>query len=381
MAGTIKPYDTAKGRRWRVRYRKPDGTQTDKRGFKTKRDGEIYLATITTSKASGDYIDPARARVTVADLAPTWLDGKKVLKPSAFAQLPAAWRLHVEPVWGARTIAGIMPSEVQAWVSGLTVPKPGATKGASASVALRALGVLAGILDMAVDDKRIPRNPARGLKNLPRKPKRKTGRVYLTHDQLHRLAAESARPELVLFLGYTGLRWGEAVALRVRHVNLLRRRVNVEESVTYVEGVIHVGAPKSWEMRTVPFPTFIGPLLANLTTDRGPDDLLFGDGTAYLRPPRFGDGWFDGTISRLQAIDDTFPRITPHDLRHTAASLAVAAGANVKALQRMLGHASAAMTLDTYADLFDDDLDAVANRLEDAARAASVGKMWANAVS
>ena len=53
-------------------------------------------------------------------------------------------------------------------------------------------------------------------------------------------------------------------------------------------------------------------------------------------------------------------KITPHDLRHTCASLAVAAGVNVLKLSRMLGHASAKMTLDTYADLFDDDLDAVA---------------------
>jgi integrase len=61
--------------------------------------------------------------------------------------------------------------------------------------------------------------------------------------------------------------------------------------------------------------------------------------------------------------DDTFPRVTIHDLRHTAASLAISAGANVKAVQRMLGHASAAMTLDVYADLFDDDLDGVAHAL------------------
>ncbi|MBA3719445.1 MAG: tyrosine-type recombinase/integrase, partial [Nocardioidaceae bacterium] len=62
---------------------------------------------------------------------------------------------------------------------------------------------------------------------------------------------------------------------------------------------------------------------------------------------------------------------TPHDLRHTAASLAVAAGANVKAVQRMLGHASAAMTLDVYSGLLDDDLDGVAERL-DAASADSL---------
>lgn len=68
----------------------------------------------------------------------------------------------------------------------------------------------------------------------------------------------------------------------------------------------------------------------------------------------------------------TFPRVTPHDLRHAAASLAVRAGAHVKAVQRMLGHASAAMKLDVYAELFEDDLDAVATALDQAMRAANV---------
>ena len=69
-----------------------------------------------------------------------------------------------------------------------------------------------------------------------------------------------------------------------------------------------------------------------------------------------------------QAVDETFPTITPHDLRHTAASLAVSARANVKAVQRMLGHAKASMTLDVYTDLFDEDLDGVADRLDSAIR-------------
>ena len=68
------------------------------------------------------------------------------------------------------------------------------------------------------------------------------------------------------------------------------------------------------------------------------------------------------------------PGLTPHELRHTAASLAIKAGANVKAVQRMLGHASAALPLDRDADLFDDDLDDVADRL-DALRAASLGQV------
>ena len=79
-----------------------------------------------------------------------------------------------------------------------------------------------------------------------------------------------------------------------------------------------------------------------------------------------------GCGSRCQKTDPTFPRISAHALRHTAASLAISAGANVKVVQRMLGHSSAAMTLDVYADLFDDDLTGVADRLDE-----TVGKMWA----
>ena len=74
--------------------------------------------------------------------------------------------------------------------------------------------------------------------------------------------------------------------------------------------------------------------------------------------------------------DPDFPKVTPHDLRDTAASLAVSVGANVKAVQRMLGHSSPAMTLDVYADLFDDHLDAVATALNQSKMISIVSKMW-----
>lgn len=382
MAGSITAYTTADGKRYRVRYRKPDKSQTDKRGFKTKREAELFLASVTVSKAIGDYIDPALSRVTISQLAQTWLDGKRppALKPSAYEPLEIAWRLHVEPKWGDREIRSIVSSEVQAWVTAMGQPS-GGNRGKSASVTLRALGVLAGILDMAIDDGRLKRNPARGLKNLPRKSKRKPGRSYLSIDQVHQLAAEARYPTLVLVLAYTGLRWGEATALRVRHVNRLRRRLHVEENAVQVDGVIHIGAPKSWEQRHVPYPRFLDARIAELVDGKGPDSLIFGDGVTHLRPSGSGTGWFEGAVARAQLADETFPRITPHDLRHTAASIAVSAGANVKAVQNMLGHESASMTLDTYADLFPDDLEAVADRMDAATRAASVGKVWAGGLS
>jgi integrase len=83
-----------------------------------------------------------------------------------------------------------------------------------------------------------------------------------------------------------------------------------------------------------------------------------------LRVSNYRKRFFTVAVEACQAADKSSPAITPHDLRHTAASLAISAGANVKAVQRMLGHAKASMTLDVYADLFDDDLDSVANRLD-----------------
>ena len=83
--------------------------------------------------------------------------------------------------------------------------------------------------------------------------------------------------------------------------------------------------------------------------------------------------WFSVTLYRQheRPVRTSFPSITPHDLRHSAASLAISAGANVKAVQRMLGHAKASMTLDVYADLFDADLDDVAANLDAAIRSAA----------
>lgn len=199
----------------------------------------------------------------------------------------------------------------------------------------------------------------------------------------------------MLTLAYTALRWGEATGLRVRNLNELRRRLTVEENAVLAGGKLHVGTPKTHRKRTVPFPAFLGPMLAEQAQRKPPTALLFGDGETHMLLPNSVDGWFAAAVKRVQSIDlkaaeeakakgddepPVMPRVTPHDLRHTAASLAISSGANVKAVQRMLGHASAAMTLDTYADLFDDDLDAVAERVAEAARDASVGKVWAKLV-
>jgi integrase len=183
-------------------------------------------------------------------------------------------------------------------------------------------------------------------------------------------AAVERQPEVVTFLAYTGLRWGEMAALRVCDFDMLRRRVNVSRSVTESGGLVW-STPKTWERRSVPFPAALSDELAAMMVGKGRDELVFTDlRGGVLRNSNWRARVFEPAVTKCQQADDTFPPISPHDLRHTAASLAVSAGANVKAVQRMLGHAKASMTLDVYADLFDADLDDVAVSLDAAIRAA-----------
>lgn len=369
--GTIAAYETKAGKRYRVRYRTPERKQTTKRGFRTKRDAENFAATVEVSKLKGEFIDPAAARVTVGKLGPEWLARQTHLKPSAFRPVEIAWRVHVAPVWANKPVSEVRKTAVQTWVSGMTTGGAN-VKPKGATTVIRAYGVLAAVLDDAVADRRILSNPARGV-NLPRKLKKQ--HVYLSHEQIHSLADESKYPALVLVMAYCGLRWGEATALRVKDLDMLKRRLHVVENAVEVGSKIEVGTPKNHKKRVVPFPKFLSERLAVQCEDKGRDDLVFpGADGKHLRATRASEnsrGWFAGALNRSGT-----PRITPHDLRHSAASFAVSAGANVKAVQRMLGHSSAAMTLDVYSELFDDDLNAVADALDDAVSRASVVKMW-----
>lgn len=350
---TIEPYDTQAGRRWRVRYRRPDRRQTDKRGFKTKRDAKAFAATVETSKLRGAYVNPSDGRITVGELGEAWLARQTHVKPSTLRRNTIAWQQQVRPEFGALPVSQVTHSHIRAWLSDLTASM-------SASSVRIAFGVLRGILSDAEKDKLIASAPISGHR-LPKKAARR--KKFLTHVDVEAIAREAKYPTLVRLLAYTGLRWGEAAGLTVGDLNFLRRRINIERSATRVGSRVEVGPVKTWESRTVPMPPFLVDDLARQCEDKQADDLLFSEQGRHLTSTTAvdTDGWLT-TACRRAGVE----RVTPHDLRHTAASLAVQAGAHVKVLQRMLGHSSAAVTLDTYSMLFDDDLDSVAGALSDA---------------
>lgn len=142
-----------------------------------------------------------------------------------------------------------------------------------------------------------------------------------------------------------------------------------------VNGYFKESSPKDYEERFIPMPASIAEQLALHVAGKKLTDHMFvgARGGSVLRNRVFRRGWFDAAAIEIGVVG-----LTPHELRHTCASLAVSAGANVKALQRMLGHASAKETLDTYSDLFDADLDSVATALNQVILKMNVGKMWAS---
>ena len=223
---------------------------------------------------------------------------------------------------------------------------------------------------MAVRDGRLPANPAHGL-NLPKVSK--ASKRYLTHAEVRDLAdsvdalgrgiyrgQSNGYGLLVLVLAYCGLRWGEASGLRVNDIDVKRGRLEIQHTIVEIDGIQIDSEPKDYEARSIPVPaTILAELETHVEGKEAGSPVFAAARGGWLRGRVFRRGWLD---EAAEAIGQ--PGLTPHELRHTAASLAISAGANVKAVQRMLGHASAAVTLDVYSDPFESDLDSVSTALE-----------------
>ena len=179
----------------------------------------------------------------------------------------------------------------------------------------------------------------------------------------------------ILTLAYTGLRWGEATALRVRDVDLARRRVDVRRAHADVGGQIVVGTPKSHQSRTVPLPPFLACEISEQVKGKRPDDLIFTTSGGHIL--RLSN-WRRGVFLPAQARVGISAAFRVHDLRHTAASLMVQAGYPPKMLQEIMGHASITTTLDLYGHLYPGDMDRYADRLGDAADEASAARIRAD---
>lgn len=373
------------GKRWRVYWWgvEPDGKRKRKsKAFAERADAESYAAAMEDDIRSGRYVNPDDGNRSFNEVAQAWLASKNNLRGSSYFRYEKEMRCYVLPKWGNRAISSIGEMDINEWVKELAegraphefvrkkVMKPLKAKSIKSIV----MDTFGGAIGYAAAPRRrwIPNNPLESIK-LPQ-DKTVDDRVFLDNQQVLDLAnataiVDKATPTvsrmLVLFLAYTGLRVNEAMALRVSDVNFDTLRISVTKTVTIDrQGRETEGKPKGGKSRTVPLPSFLVGDLKDLVICRDSDEYFFTaarGGMIHLHnwrtrvwyPAKEAAGY--GDVSGLRI----------HSLRHTYASIAIAAGCDVKTLQSIMGHASATETLNTYAALWPDRLDEVTKNIED----------------
>lgn len=355
--------------RYEVRLRGLDGKERS-RTFRTLKEAERYERSQQTSVDQGMWVDPRSGRVTLAAWSAEWQRTVVHLRPSTRRIYDVNLRHHILPTLGDVEIGKLTPSMLRAWLSSLTTKVGGKGKPLAPASVSQAYRTLNRVLAAAVDNELLGRNPLRGVKapRLEPEPMR-----FLSHEEVATLAAaiDPRYRALVLVAAYSGLRAGELGALRRKRVDLLHRTITVVEQVQWIDGRHLVSAPKSAAgRRSVALPGVVTTALQEhlaAYAEPGSEGLVFPSPEGgFIRLENFRRRvWTPATLAAGVAP------LRLHDLRHTCASLAIAAGADVKVLQRMLGHASAALTLDRYGHLMPGQAQSVADRLDQMARAAT----------
>jgi integrase len=351
---TIRRRDSKEGPRFDVEWRLPDRTKRSKT-FKSERQARVFEASIVTKTASGEIVDPRAGRVTLTTVYKAWLASRLDLSPKVRRGYEDNWRARIEPRFGSWHVSRIDHQSIQGWVNEM------AASGLGPRTVRWVHSVLKMTLDYAIDDGQLlSRNPATRTK-FP--PLRQASHTYLTTSEVAALAEECGdQGDVVLLLAYTGMRFGELVGLRVEDVDLEARRIRVRRSITQVGGKLVESNPKSAAgRRSIPIPQRLVPILTNRVSGRPP-------GAPAITSPNGAllglENWKRSTQWRVAIVKIDRPKMRVHDLRHTYASLARRAGADLRLLQKTMGHASITVTAHVYADLYDDELDDVASALD-----------------
>lgn len=352
---TIEPYSLSSGaRRYMVRYLQPNRKATKKRGFTSKRAAQEWLAANTVAMNTGEWRPDSAGRITVADATQAWLDAKT---PSVAPKTAASYADSVRHIKDVGQLGGVRlkhvtHERVEEWVAAMRSHEFRPGEKLSAKTVRNSFGVLSQVMKRAVRDNRIPSNPCDGV-DLPRVEKQE--QVILTPAELETMAAAAGEfyGDHVRALGMSGLRFGELAGLQVQDVNLDTLRMHIRRQITDTDGRLIHSEPKYGKRRTVPIIAPLATILRTHCEGKEASDLVFTTqrGTP-LRNQNARRDWFNPAASAAG-----YPDLTPHDLRHTFASVAISAGASIKALQHALGHHSAGFTLDQYGHLFPDDLD------------------------
>jgi integrase len=343
--------------KWQVLYRDPTtGRERSDGTFTRKSDATRHRRDLEYELQNDKRLDPILQATLYADWAETWIATKTHLKPKTLAGYESLFNSRIVPRFGDARLRDIRTIDIEQWISAMH------DEGMSSSRIRQAHSLISSTLAAAVRSRMLPTNPAAGV-SLPRKTRNEM--KYLTPEQVQRLveAIPEVHRTLIYTLGYTGIREGEATALRRSRVNLLHREVIISESATDVHGRKVFGETKNHQARTVALPSFLADMLATHLDGLPPepDALLF---TTPTGSPIDWSNFRRRVWKPALASANLDSSVRIHDLRHTAASILIAQGCHPKVVQEHLGHSSIVITMDRYGHLYPEDRSKVSDALD-----------------
>ena len=312
--------------KYQVRYYGLDGKRRA-RSFARLSDAKRFQRDTATDKDRGDLTDPRLGRTRLEKYAKTWLASKGNARPRTIVNIQGRLDNHILPKFGHRAVASIQPAEVRAWVAGLAARLAPSTVKAT----FRTFGQ---IMRTAELDGLIRRSPCTGVE-LPAEG---------THEEMHFLGPEQVAAladahadryrAAIYTTAYTGLRAGELWALKLPRVDLTRRRLEVVEALSEVNGRLIVGPTKTRTRRTVSLPAFLVEMIEEHIN-------RFSSSKGYLfTAPEGGPIRHRNYMTRhfYPAVETAgLPKsLRFHDLRHSHAAILISQGANPKQIQLRL---------------------------------------------
>ena len=324
------------GKRWQARWR-DDQNRNRAKAFTRKADAERFIAGIEHGLNAGTYRDPREGAIPFDDFAATWLHSQHHLRESTKVLHEGIFRNHLIPHFGSIHLNRIRTQHGRDFLSQERPPR----------VREIALRLLKSMLNAAVNESLLPHNPLSTLrlaKTPPAEPR------FLTIEQLDQLA-NHINPHfktLVLSAGYLGLRQGELFGLRPNNLLLGEGKLRVVEQLLGNASPPARGDLKTKaSRRTVTIPAFLIPELEEQLAQRASTEYVF---TAIEGGP-IHKSVFNRRYWQPTRVAAGHPDLRFHDLRHTAAAIAIQTGASPKAIQARLGHSSIEVTFDRYGHL------------------------------
>lgn len=348
-----------------------EGDKKLQRTFAVKRDAERFALKVENAKSVGEPTRSlAKNSITVAQVVAASMEAARPkLKPRTFHSYELLYTNRILPTFGGRRAASVTRADVQTWINGLTGDGLAPATVHHHYVALRK------VMKHALWDRQIAFNPCDGI-DLPKAHDVEESHLAaLSYSQVEALAAELRHfhpyDVLVRLMAYSGLRAGEVAGLRVKDIDLTAGHISVRQTAQWIKrkdqavGEWVFGTPKS-RRSSRDVPLLDRALIADLKRLKmqhprsGDPDALFWPGRApgshrvdYDRIwdlASFRRNYFKPALVRAQ-----LPGIRVHDLRHTAASLWLAAGFPPYQVSRWLGHASVVTTDTIYSHLYPTD--------------------------